>query len=194
MPPVSQTTSMVILRPTRKLSSLLPVAELVPVCNDTALGDWYVNRIVVDRQPLLIFVSSASLLPMLLPARDVRTLPNRLGALVEARLRRSGVDALAIEAEQQAMKPVVIGPTADRSVLGIMVDFAKAVPYHLEPGRWNEDTLALVEERLAETPCHAARSADRVIFPDRKAPDLLRAKWLANRPLQPTSGGPVRVM
>jgi hypothetical protein len=92
------------------------------------------------------------------------------------------------------MVPVAVGPTIDRSVLGIMVDFAKAVPYHLESGHWSEATLQLVEERLAETPCHAARSSDRVIFPERKAPDLLRAKWLANRPLQPTSGGQTEVV
>ena len=92
------------------------------------------------------------------------------------------------------MASVVVGSTIDRSVLGIMVDFAKAVSYHLEPGQWGEATLELVEERLAETPCHAGRSLDRVIFPKRKAPDLLRAKWLANMPLQPTSGGQIKVM
>ena len=102
---VSQTTDMVILRPTRKLRALLPRAESVPPCSDTALGDWYVNRVVVDRQPLLLLVSSASLLPMLLPARDVRGLPARLGALVAARLRRCGIDAHTIDAEQQAMRP-----------------------------------------------------------------------------------------
>ena len=170
---------MVILRPTRKLGSLLPTAEAVPVCDDTALGDWYVNRIIVDRQPLLLLVSAASLLPMLLPARDVRGLPARLGALVAARLRRCGIDARAIAAEQQAMRPVVIGHTVDRSVLGVMVDFAKAVPHYLERGRWSEETLELVEGRLAETPCHAARAAHRVIFPEQQAPDLLRLKWLA---------------
>jgi hypothetical protein len=175
---------MVILRPTKKLSSSLPSAEVVPPCNNTALGDWYVNRIVVDRQPLLLLVSSASLLPLLLPARDVRSLPGRLEALVEARLRRLGIDARAIDAEQQAMRPVVIGPTVDRSVLGIMVDFARAVPHHLEAGRWTEHTLPVVEERLAETPCRAARSGDRVIFPDKKTSDLFRAKWLGNKPLE----------
>ena len=185
---------MVILRPTRKLGSLLPTTETVPVCKDTALGDWYVNRIVVDRQPLLLLVSSLSLLPMLLPARDVRGLPGRLCVLVAARLRRCGIDARAIDAEQQAMRPVAIGPTIDRSVLGIMIDFAKAVPHYLEPGQWNEGTLERVEERLAETPCHAAKSADRVIFPDKKAPDLLHSKWLADWPLPPTRGRPIRVV
>ena len=86
------------------------------------------------------------------------------------------------------MTSVAVGPPVDRSVLGIMVDFAKAVPYHLEAGFWGDATLRAVEEGLAETPCHATRSSDRVIFPEKKAPELLRAKWLANRPLQPTSG------
>ena len=185
---------MVILRPTKKLRSLLPTAATVPICSDTALGDWYVNRIVVDRQPLLILVSSTSLLPMLVPARDVRRLPGKLATLVEGRLRRCGIDAPAIEAELQAMRPVVIGATVDRSVLGSMVDFAKAVPYHLKPGQWNDDTLLLVEQQLAETPCHSARSTEPVIFPDRKATDLLRGKWLANRPLEPTNGGQFRLI
>jgi hypothetical protein len=117
---------------------------------------------------------------MLVPARDVRGLPKRLAALVRARLTRCGIAARAIDAETRAMVSVAVGATSDRSVVGTMVDFAKAVPYHLDPGHWNEATLELVEERLAETPCHAARSSDRVIFPERKAPDLLRAKWLAD--------------
>ena len=179
---------MVILRPTRKLSSLLPATEVIPTSSDTALGDWYVNRVMVDRQPLLLLVSSTSLLPMLIPARNVRGLPARFAALVEARLRRCGLDDRTIAAETLAMASVAVGPTVDRSVLGIMVDFAKAVPYHLEPGQWGETTLRIVEERLAATPCHAALSWDRVIFPEKKAPEVLRAKWLANTPLQPTRG------
>ena len=177
---------MVILRPTRKLRSFLPTAA-VSACGDTALGDWYVNRIVVDRQPLLLLVSSASLLPLLVPARDVRALPNRLSALVESRLLQCEIEPQVIARELQAMQPVVMAPTADRSVLGIMVDFAKTIPNYLEPGRWAGEALAVVEERLAETPCYAGLSDDRVIFPNRKAPELLRAKWLASK-LQAPSG------
>src|SRR5438128_11352766 len=118
---------MVILRPTHKLHSALRTSRNIPAKSDTALGDWYVNRIVVDRQPVLLLVSAASLLPVLLPARDVRGLPSRLALLVAARLRRCGMDERAIEAETRAMTSVVIGPTVDRSVLGIMVDFAKGI-------------------------------------------------------------------
>jgi hypothetical protein len=89
---------MVVLRPTRKLRTALPVTEVTGT-SDTALGDWYVNRIVVDRQPLLLLVSSASLLAMLVPARDVRGLPERLADIVANRLARPGVATSRIEAE-----------------------------------------------------------------------------------------------
>jgi hypothetical protein len=181
---------MVILRATKRLSSALPAGRTLPAYSDTALGDWYVNRLLVDRRPLLLLVSSASLPALLVPARDVRSLPDRLPALVDERLRRLGIGNRAIAAELQAMDPVLVGPTADRSVIGIMVDFARAVPYYLESGQWTDATLRLVEDRLAETPCHAGSSEDRVIFPERKAPDLLRAKWLANEPLPPRGGAP----
>ena len=128
-------------------------------------------------------MSSTSLLPILLPARDVRGLPDRFAGLVEARPRRCGVDARVIAAELQAMSSVVVAPTLDRSVLGIMVDFAKAVPYYLDPGAWSEPTLRVVEERLAETPCHASRAFNSVVFPEKRAPELLRAKWLTHTPL-----------
>ena len=169
---------MVVLRPTRKLGALLPTTNVVPGSSDTALGDWYVNRIIVNRQPLLLMVSSTSLLPILIPAREVRDLPRKLASIVEGRLRRYGINDPLINAEIRAMAPVAIAPTADRSVLGIMVDFAKLVPFHLEVGRLDEVALQIVEDFLAENPCHAGRSAEHVIFPREKAPELLRAKWL----------------
>jgi len=167
---------MVTLRPTRRLQSALPPTASA-AHSDTALGDWYANRLVVDRRPLLLLVSSTSLLPILLPARDVRDLPNRLAGVVSKRLARLGIAAPLIRAETSAMSPVQIGATIDRSVIGIMVDFAKGVPYYLEAGGWDDTSLVMVEDRLAQTPCHAAKASDRVIFPDRRTPELLSQKW-----------------
>src|SRR5262245_20424438 len=167
---------MVILRPTRKLWAALPVTRTVE-SSDAALGDWYVNRFVVDRQPLLLLVSSASLLPIVVHAKGVRELPARLENMVTGRLARLRVDPRLIDAERRAMTPVRIGATVDRSVLGIMVDFAKSVPYYLEAGGWDDRALRLVEDRLAETPCHAGKPSDRLVFPDKKARELLAARW-----------------
>jgi hypothetical protein len=70
---------------------------------------------------------ATSLLPMLVPARDVRGLPDRLSSLVDRRLQRCGLDGEIIGAETRAMRDVAVAPTVDRFVVGIMVDFAKAV-------------------------------------------------------------------
>jgi hypothetical protein len=77
------------------------------------------------------------------------------------------------------MASVQIAKTTDRSVVGIMVDFAKSIPFHLEVGGWDETTLPFVESRLAETPCYAGRRFEDVIFPDKKTPELLAERWHA---------------
>jgi len=170
---------MVVLRPTRKLFRSLPPWPSPVAVSDTALGDWYVNRLVVDRRPLLILLSARSLLAVLTLARDVQALPERLPRLVADRLGRLGVAERLIRAEVGAMTPVSIAPTDDRSVMGTLVDFAKVIPDCLEVGGWDETTLPFVEARLAETPCHAARRFEEVIFPERDAPTLLAKRWHA---------------
>lgn len=173
---------MVILRATQKLLRHLLSSIVDPAVSDTALGDWYVNRLVVDRRPLLLFVSSRSLLSILTPARDIPMLPDRLPVLVHERLRRFGITEHLIGCELNAMQPVWIGKTMDRSVLGVLVEFAKTIPTYLPKGNWTEADLRLAEDRLAETPCHAGRRFEEVIFPDRDVPRLLQSTW----PMAPT--------
>ena len=168
-----------MLRATKKLLSKLLPARSAAVVSDTALGDWYVNRLVVDGQPLLLLVSSTSLLSILTLARDVRTLPQWLPTLVANRLRGLGIGRALIDAEVAAMDPVVVAGTQDRSVLGSMVDFAKAIPVYLPIDEWDLSTLQMVEARLAETPCRVSGRFDATIFPVRAAPDLLAARWHA---------------
>lgn len=177
---------MITLRRTQKLRAFLPLAGPSGP-SDAALGDWYVNRIVVDRKPLLLLVSSASLLPILVPARDVRTLPERLGEIVARRLRRMGVDAATVEAERAAMSPVHVGQTADRSVLGIMVEFAKMLPHHMTARRWEDAELQSAEDWLADTPCRASAPAGSTVFPVERTRELLSATWAggAERPAPP---------
>jgi hypothetical protein len=55
---------MVVLRRTQKLATALPLTGTSVTQSDTALGDWYVNRLVVDRRPLLLLISARALLPI----------------------------------------------------------------------------------------------------------------------------------
>jgi hypothetical protein len=171
--PLASATSMVILRATQKLAATLPTTTLGGETSDTALGDWFVNRFVIDRRPLLLLLSEKSLLPILTPARNVSDLPEALPELVTRRLRRLGVDPAAIDRERTAMSPVMTGRTNSRSVMGFMVDFAKVIPYYLEAGAWDDSTLPFVEAKLAETPCHAGKRLSEVIWPARAAASLL---------------------
>lgn len=156
---------------------LLPQSGRGAGASDTALGDWYVNRIVIARQPLLLLASANSLLPIIEPARDVRRLPDRLAEIVAARLRRFGTDDAVVAAEIDAMKVVVVAKTADRSVTGQMVNFAKCLPYYLPENGWSERDLQAAEDKLAQTPCRAGGRFDKVIFPRQAALRVLASAW-----------------
>lgn len=169
---------MVVLRGTGKALRYLPKPEVVEEDSDTALGDWYVNRIVVKRKPLLVLISSRSYLPIVVPAQEVRTLPERLPVLVAGRLHRvRGVSRAWERAERAAMEPVRVAKTADRSVVGILVDYGRNVPYHVGIGPMDETVMHFVEERLQRTPWNTSKRASDVVFPVEKTIELLEARW-----------------
>lgn len=169
---------MVVLRSTQKVLKLLPKSVGVTGVSTNALGDWYVNRIVVDRQPLLLLVSSNSLLSVIAVARDVKSLPTRLASLIGARLSRLTIDERVLGLETEALSDVVVARTENRSVLGQMVDFAKMLPFYLPESGWTETDLRVAEDRLAEVPCRAGGRFEDVIFPQETTVRLLESKWL----------------
>jgi hypothetical protein len=164
----------VVLRATRKVLRFLAESAQDTDVSDTALGDWYVNRIVIDRQPLLLLVSAKSRLSILTPARDVKTLPQRLAGVVADRLRRLPVDQRLVDAELNAIDRVVVGRTVDRSITGQLVDFAKVLSLYLPTNGSDARMLQAAEDRLAEAPCLASHAFDEVVFPEQMAIHLLR--------------------
>ncbi|MES3034291.1 MAG: hypothetical protein V4813_09905 [Gemmatimonadota bacterium] len=134
------------------------------------------NRLVVDRQPLLLLVSAITLLPIVIHGRDVRALPARLPELVRRRLQRLYLPGEWIDAEVAAMAPVAVSKTASRSVLGVMNDFAYRIPYHLSRG-WDEMSLTFLADQLAETPIFASGPTDGVVVPQEATPQRMSARW-----------------
>ncbi len=168
---------MATLRATQKVLRSLGSPAVTPPPSTTALGDWYVNRLHIGRQPLLLLVSELSLLPMLAPAREVRGLPDRLEDMVWRRLLRLGADPRLVEAEVTAMAPVVVAKTANRSVLGFMNEYGYQVEAYMDEQYGGPRGLHEVEARLEDNPCHAGKTGNACFWPRERTLELLKARW-----------------
>lgn len=154
---------MVTLRCTQKLLRRLkgsPQTSAVPPT--TRLGDWYVNILFSRPRHLLLCVSERTLLPVLVPARDLGTLALRLRQGLNEVLAALGIPPPVITAELLQMAAYAFGPTASRQVLGSMNDFAKMMAWRHEADQ--DFDLLDMALRLAESPCSPLgyTSPDRV--------------------------------
>lgn len=137
----------------RSTARLLKRMNVVPVAvcplPTSRLGDWYANLIHVGHQQLVLAASEKTLLPVVVLAAPNTTLIPRLRVAVADVLRALGISPGDIDREDAAMAESVYGKTTNKQVLGILVDLAKALPYHLD----EVDSLVEASLKLAETPC-----------------------------------------
>ncbi len=96
-------------------------------------------------------VSEKSLLPTFVRSQSLANLLPEFREAVVAVLRQLGVPEVALRAERQHLVNIEIGPTASRSVLGSMNDFAFLGRSYVE-ARGGTDLVALALD-LAEAPC-----------------------------------------
>ncbi len=164
---------MYTLRCTRRLLSKLPhetTASAPPAT--TILGDWYANVLNIGSARLILCTNERSLLSVIVPAKNPAQLPIRLRDAAVALFRRLGYPEEAIAHEERAMAELVVGPTANRSVLGSMTD----ITWHC---RWYAEDHAVVdlrdlELRLADMPMLSQEPA----APEDRAAALLLAGTL----------------
>jgi hypothetical protein len=97
---------------------------------------------------LVIGVAERTLLPVLVPGREMSTLLPRFRQAVGELLQAIGVPGAAIDHELDAMSEIVIGRTTSRRVLGSLNDFV-----HLAEPFLDGRPLLQVALRLAEAPC-----------------------------------------
>ncbi len=142
--------SVFTLRCTVRLLTRLKVpSAAAPTAPSTRLGDWYANLLFTRPAQLVLCVSERTLLPVLVPARELDTLLPRFGRAVCDVLHAIGVPEQAVRDEERLMADVAIGKTTSRRVLGSMNDFARIVDVFLE----GSTSLLDISLRLAETPC-----------------------------------------
>lgn len=187
---------MLVIRGTKKLRDRVDVP---PAGNDeestTALGDWFANALLWRPQVALL-VNSRTLLPVFMELAPAATLLDRAPAAIEAVLRRQGVDDAFLVAERDAMREVRIAPTNDRSVLGLMNEFAFYGEWLFKEGQRDLEALSVrmaslmvgklsngsPDRELAAVVSRTEPPADVIPFPRQPA---------ARAPKPPTASGPV---
>jgi hypothetical protein len=143
---------LVVMRCTRKLLARLRISpEPVAERSTTILGDWYADLLYMRPQQLVLLVNAETRLPLLVEARDSKTLFPRASNALAAVLGRMGIPQTRIQQETAQMTPAQVASTASRSVLGTMNDFRLDLETTMR--RRGERSLVEWSLDLAETPC-----------------------------------------
>jgi hypothetical protein len=161
-----------IVRATKKLRQRLgsAIAPHDGELSTTSLGEWYATYLPWRPQQLIMLVNQRTLLPVLMPLPPAATVTTRIGSEIAAVLAEQQTSAAFIEAELAQMRECRVGPTADRSVVGVMTDFTHLADVYRQhdPGF----TPPMLAYRLASTPCSPLRRSHG--FPDRELQAFLQ--------------------
>ena len=141
---------LVTIRCTQKLLRRVQ-GETTPPTSTTLLGDWYANILFARPEQLILCVSERTLLPVVVTARDARSLGVRLAQSLRDVLIRLGLPPSHVDAEQTKMTPVTFGPTRNRRVLGTINEFLFQLSWYFH----DQPTASLVDASLwlSRTPC-----------------------------------------
>ncbi|MEU4645257.1 hypothetical protein [Micromonospora sp. NPDC023814] len=160
---------MFVLRATAKLRQRIgPSAPYEGENSTTLLGDWYATMLLWRPQVALL-VNERTLLPALMPLAPAATMTARVADQVGDVLAAHGVPGSLIHAEIDQMSEYRIAPTANRSIVGVMNEFAFLADTWRDAARPNLLELAV---RLAATPCSPLYQ--RHVSPDRELTALVQ--------------------
>ncbi|MFD0206379.1 MULTISPECIES: DUF6933 domain-containing protein [Saccharothrix] len=162
---------MLIVRATKKLLRLVgPSTAPDDDRGTTLLGPWYAT-VLFWRPRVVLLVNEATLLPVLLPLAPAATLTGRLAEQIGTVLTALDAPSAIVDQERRHMQTAQLGVTANRSVVGVMTDFAR-----LAEIRHDDDPivdLVALAVRLAATPCSPLYG--RNVSPDRELAATLQA-------------------
>lgn len=141
----------------------------------TLLGDWYANVLVARPQHLVLCISERTLLPLVVPAKNIQQLPLRLEQALGPMLAALCIEAPAVARELAAMQSPRIGRTASKRTLGSLNELMFLLESQLA---WHP-TLTLLEHslRLADTPMKGVEHS----FPDRATTALFASAAVLDR-------------
>ncbi|MBC6451287.1 DUF6933 domain-containing protein [Actinokineospora xionganensis] len=161
---------MLIVRATKKLLRLAgPPTAPDHERGTTLLGPWYATALFW-RPRVVLLVNETTLLPVLMPLAPAATLTARIAEQVTTVLTAHDTPTAILDQELRHMQACQLGTTTNRSVVGVMTEFARLAEIHHDA----DPAMKLVELslRLAVTPCGPLYS--RNISPNRELAATLR--------------------
>jgi hypothetical protein len=143
---------MIYLHCTQKLLNRLrpDVAEVGRASSTTKLGSWYAT-VLPWKRPIAMLVNERTLLPVLMPLAPAASFSARLPGAIAEVLIAHGVPDSFMESEVSQMQLVTYARTRNRSVVGIMTQFAFLADAYRAQDEMNE--LISLSIKLAHTPC-----------------------------------------
>ncbi|MGH3814043.1 MAG: DUF6933 domain-containing protein [Pseudonocardiaceae bacterium] len=159
-----------VVRATRKLLAHVggPTVAEDHRCT-TQLGEWYAT-VLNWRRRVTLLVNEPTLLPVLLPLAPAATWTSRLAQQIAANLTAHDAPTQFITAELRHMQHHRLDTTANRSVVGVMNEFAYLAEAYRHDTR---DDLLDLSLRLSATPCGPLYREN--ISPDRELAATLRS-------------------
>jgi hypothetical protein len=143
----------VVHEPRKLLERVGTPARAEPADPTTVLGEWYATVRFWKRQ-VGLFVNESTLLPVLLPLAPAATVVVRFPTALATVLRRHGIGEASIERECEAMSDHDLATTSNRSVVGMMTEFAVLAGTYAE----SEEAVDL-RGSVAEAVQNAVRTA-----------------------------------
>jgi hypothetical protein len=138
---------MVIFRCTQKLAKRFKIEiekDLPERSSTNMLGDWYFNYFTFERKYYLLGISEKSLLPVVIPAREIRDFPERFCVALRELLEVLEIDDGLIACELADMRIVHYGKTQSKTVLGCQNDCIRIVRYMMR----DDPLSSLLEQSL----------------------------------------------
>lgn len=151
-----------VLNCTKKLLGRVKPSALEDVSSDALLGNWYATALFWKPQVALL-VNEKTLLPLLMPLAPATNLAARFPEHLASVLAAHGMPQKFIDHELAQMNEVQYAKTSNRSVVGIMNQFAYLAEGYCQ--YLETKNLLALSLRTAETPCSPLYKSH--ISPDR---------------------------
>ncbi|SAL86300.1 hypothetical protein AWB74_07642 [Caballeronia arvi] len=158
---------MLYLHCTQKLLNRLKPEVVEVGSSTTKLGSWYATVLPWERQ-IAMLVNERTLLPVLMPLAPAKNLSTRFPEALAEILAAHGVSHSFIDSEVSEMQVVNYAKTQNRSVIGIMTQFAYLAEQYRAYDKTNE--LIALSLKLAHTPCSPLYKGP--VFPERALKEL----------------------